>query len=124
MNGISRSLVRILVIATGGKELTPGEEDTAAWLLVIALFPFVLRVGIVLMIGSGVTHRSLFTDDVFFYSRTVVGSGLLGFALALAARQANRFVVRMCLILATILLIGPLLELLATALDMPTTQSI
>lgn len=124
MNGISRSLVRILVIATGGKELTPGEEDTAAWLLVIALFPFVLRMGIVLMIGSGVTHRSLFTDDVFFYSRTVVGSGLLGFALALAARQANRFVVRMCLILATILLIGPLLELLATALDMPTTQSI
>lgn len=123
MNGISRSLVRILVIATGGKELTSGEEDTAAWLLVIALFPFMLRVGIVLMVGSGVTHRSLFTDDVFFYSRTVVGSGLLGFALALAARQANRFVIRMCQVSAAILLIGPLLEILAKTLDMPSTPS-
>lgn len=123
MNSVSRSLVRILVIATGGKELTPGEEDTAAWVLVIALFPFVLRVGIVLMIGSGVTHRSLFTDDVFFYTRAVVGRGLLGFGLALAARQANRLVIRMCQVSAAILLIGPILKVLAKALDMPSTPS-
>lgn len=123
MNSVSRSLVRILVIATGGKELTPGEEDTAAWVLVIALFPFVLRVGIVLMIGSGVTHRSLFTDDVFLYIRAVVGSGLLGFGLALAARQANRFVIRMCQVSAAILLIGPLLEVFTKALDMPSAPS-
>nr|WP_298935662.1 hypothetical protein [uncultured Dyadobacter sp.] len=67
MNSVSRSLVRILVIASGGeKPLSPGQEDTGAWVLVIALFPFVLRVGIVLLIGSGVTYRFLFTDDIFF----------------------------------------------------------
>ncbi|MBE8969938.1 hypothetical protein IQ277_28065 [Nostocales cyanobacterium LEGE 12452] len=120
MNGVSKSLVRLLVIATGEKELTPSEEDTAAWVLVIALFPFMLRIGIVMMISSGVIHRSLFIDDVFFYSRTVVGSGLLGFGLTLAARKGNRFVIRMCLMGAVILLIGPLLELLAKALDMPS----
>jgi hypothetical protein len=120
MNGVSRSLVRILVIAIGAKELTPGQEDAAAWVLVVAMLPFMLRLGIVLMIGSGATHRSIFTDDVFFYSRTIVGSGLLGLGLSLAARKRNRFVIRMCLIWSAILLIGPLLELLAKGLDMPS----
>lgn len=65
MNGLS-TLVRILVIATGGKKLTPHEENIGAWVLVIGLVQFVLRVSIVLLIGMGITHRSLFTEDVFF----------------------------------------------------------
>lgn len=123
MNSVSRSLVRILVIATGAKELTPGQEETAAWVLVIALFPFVLRVGIVLLISSGVTHRSLFICDVFFYCRIVVGTGLLGLSLTLAARTGNRFVIRMCQVSAAILLIDPLLKVFAKALDMSSAPS-
>lgn len=122
MNGVSRSLVRILVIITREKELSPLEETIAAWVLVLGLVPLVLRVSVRLLIISGVTNHSPFIEDVFFYSRVIIGCGLLGFGLTLAVRQANRFVIRMCLLLATLLLIGPLLEVLTVILGLPSTQ--
>lgn len=60
----------------------------------------------------------------FFYSKAIVGSGLLGFGLTLVARKANLLVIRMCLIGAGVLLIGPLVELLTVILDMAELATI
>lgn len=112
MNDLSRSLVRVLVVATGEQELTAREEDIAAWVLIVGSVPLVIQVCIKLLIISGVTKHSPFTEDVYFYSRAIVGSGLLGFGLTMAARKASRFVVRMCLLLAAVYLFSLLLATL------------